>query len=163
LSEQLLACFERAGDTRSVAQYAIGVGYGHFRLGSYAEAERAFRRMAADAETMGLSSVRALALENLGAVLAYQAKIAAARAAAEEDVLAEHRAQGNRRGENDARIYLAWIANRAGDPDRAVAAASAVLEDDEATPPHRARALGILADARRAQGGTSEALSAAQE
>jgi tetratricopeptide (TPR) repeat protein len=169
-------CFEQAGDLRNACVQRVSVGYAYMELGASREAEEALRDALAAAERMGLSNVAALAKHNLGFALALAAgnwstswaahvadvSLEEARAL-EADAVSAFVAQGNRRLEGGARIYLALILARSGDLGTADAEARRAVEVTTPTPPARAHALATLARVALARDAVREAVDAATE
>jgi tetratricopeptide (TPR) repeat protein len=160
LAKIACSCMEQAGDRRHVCNFSLNMGYMHLALGDYAEAERVLRRVAADAEAMGLFTLVPAVMHNLGLVLALGGRIEEGRAL-EEEALTTFAARGEQRGVTMSRGYLARIALLAGDLDRAIGLAGEVA----AEPPSFSSvpALATLAEARLAAGRVPEALDAARE
>jgi len=161
LISEVLTCFESAGDVRATCNFRVSVGYAHLQFGAYAEAERTLREALIEADRLGLSGVSPTAKENLGMALAGQGRWDEARAFAVEAVEA-FRAQGHRRMEAGARIYLASMLGMAGDLEAAEREARAALAVDP-SPPLRAHALATLAEVQLGRGDTEGALAAARE
>jgi hypothetical protein len=109
-------------------------------LGSLPEAEEALLRSGAGAERMGLTTVAALALHNLGGVRASLGGLDEARAD-EERAVAAFRAGGDPRLEGASRVYLARILE-----------ARRVAESPASPAPLRAGALAVLGDTLLVQG-----------
>jgi tetratricopeptide (TPR) repeat protein len=161
LISEVLTCFESAGDVRATCNFRVSVGYAHLQLGAYAEAERTLREALIEADRLGLSGVSPTAKENLGMALAGQGRWDEARAVAVEAVEA-FRAQGHRRMEAGALIYLASMLGMAGDLEAAEREARAALAVDP-SPPLRAHALATLAEVQLRRGDAEGALAAARE
>jgi tetratricopeptide (TPR) repeat protein len=161
LISEALTSFESAGHVRAVCNLRVSVGYGHLQLGAYAEAERVLREALIEADRLGLTGVSPSAKENLGMALAGQERWDEALAVAAEAVEA-FRAQGNRRMEAGALIYLALMLAMAGDLEAAEREARAALAVDP-PPPIRAHALATLAEILLRRGDPAAALAAARE
>lgn len=161
LISEALTCFESAGHVRATCNVRVSVGYAHLQLGAYAEAERTLREALIEADRLGLSGVSPSAKENLGMALAGQGRWDEARVVAVEAVEA-FRAQGHRRMEAGALIYLASMLGMAGDLEAAEREARAALAVDP-SPPLRAHALATLAEVQLRRGDAAGALAAARE
>jgi tetratricopeptide (TPR) repeat protein len=161
LTSEVLICFESAGHVRATCNVRVSVGYAQLQLGAYAEAERTLREALIEADHLGLSGVSPSAKENLGMALAGQGRWDEARAVAVEAVEA-FRAQGHRRMEAGALIYLASMLGMAGDLEAAEREARAALAVDP-SPPLRAHALATLAEVQLRGGDATRALVAARE
>src|SRR5262249_869884 len=160
--EAALRRFEEAGDARHACENGVNVGWAYSELGDFAGAEQALRDGLATAERMGLASVAAGALHNLGPVLMYLGRTTEAREA-ELRAIEFFRRQGDRRLEGLSRAYLALILIEAGaleEAERAAKMAAGVLEE---VPPTRAVALAALGRAVLDQGKPAEALAHASE
>jgi tetratricopeptide (TPR) repeat protein len=155
------AHLELAGDLRSACTQALNAGHGFLQLGAHEEAEQVFREVLDRASSLGLGAVRAYARLNLGLALLRQKKLDEALAA-EEEVLALFREQGDRPLEATARTYRAMILALGGDHEAAATEAQAVAGDAGVTPSFRAVAQAIVAEARLAEGRAAEALEAAE-
>ena len=161
LISEALAGFESAGHVRAACNVRVSVGYAHLQFGAYAEAERTLREALIEADRLGLTGVSPSAKENLGMALAGQERWDEARVVAVEAVEA-FRAQGNRRMEAGALIYLALMLGTWGDLEAAEREARAALAVDP-PPPIRAHALATLADVLLRRGDHAAALTAARE
>ncbi len=113
LNVAALEGFERGGHLRLACNLRVSVGYAHLQLGAYVEAEGMLREALIEADRLGLSGVSPSAKENLGMALAGQERWGEARAVAAEAVEA-FRAQGHRRMEAGALIYLALMLGMSG-------------------------------------------------
>jgi eukaryotic-like serine/threonine-protein kinase len=111
---------------------------------------------------MGLSSAAALAKHNLGLALALLGQLDEARAL-ETDAASAFVAQGNRRLEGGARVYLATILALLGDLETADQEARLAVVVSTPSPPGKAQALATLAQVKLAKGSVAEALDAARE
>jgi serine/threonine protein kinase/tetratricopeptide (TPR) repeat protein len=155
--------FEQAGDLRNACIQRVSVGYAYLELGAHREAEQALRDALSAGERMGLSHACALARHNLGLALALQGRLEEARTL-ESEAAAAFEAQGNRRLEGGARIYLAMILTMLGDLETADQEARlAVVVVSAPSPPGRAQALATLAQVKLARASIAEALDAARE
>ena len=160
--ENALRRFQEAGDARHACENGVNVGWAYSELGDFAAAEAALSEGLATAERIGLHSVAAGALHNLGPVLMYLGRTADAREA-ELRAIEFFRRQGDRRLEGLSRAYLALILIAAGnfaEAERAAKIAAEVLED---VPPTRAVALAALARAVLDQDRPAEALAHTSE
>jgi eukaryotic-like serine/threonine-protein kinase len=162
LMEAARSNFERAGNLREACVQALNVGYAYMQLGAYDKAERVLREALLEAERLSLSSARSTGRHNLGLALARQGKLEEGRTV-EEEAVGLARTHANRRLEFASRIYLALILTLAGEVERAAEEARAVTDEPTVMLSIRAYALATLAEARRAEGCTDAALSAAQE
>ncbi|MFO0759125.1 MAG: protein kinase [Byssovorax sp.] len=160
--EDSWASFEQVGDLRGACARAMNVGYARLSLGEDVEAERALRAAIAQAERLGLHNVRFYGKHNLGLALCRQGKLDEARTV-EAEAVAAFAAQGDRRMEGASRIYLGLIHLDAGDARTALAEAVTVTGDAACSPPLRASALALQAEALLRQGRGAEALAAARE
>ena len=161
LAQDARAGFEQAGHTRVATALRVSVGYAHLQLGAYVEAERTLRAALDEADRLGLTVISPSAKENLGMALAGQERWAEARAVAVEAVEA-FRAQGHRRMEAGALIYLALMLGMSGDLSAAEREATAALAVDP-PPPIRAHALATLGEILLRRGDHAAALTAARE
>jgi tetratricopeptide (TPR) repeat protein len=154
--------FESVDNLRLACEHRAFVGYDMLTLGAHAEAEVALREALATADRLGLASVAAMAMHNLGAARVFAGDFDAARAV-EARAIAAYVGQGDRRMEGGSRDYLAMIHLRAGDLHLAedeARRAIAVLDD---APPIRAQALSTLSRVLLEQGRLEDALEAATE
>jgi ATP/maltotriose-dependent transcriptional regulator MalT len=110
---------------------------------------------------MGLASISALALHNLGGVLHWLGRLDEARSVEQQAVLCFERAKDPRL-EGACRVYLSRIVLAAGDAVGAEAEARRAI-DACAVPSVRAGALAVLSQALVRQGRLAEALAAAGE
>jgi len=161
LSESARAAMERAGDLRAACVQAGNVGDAYAGLGMFAEAERVLRETRDAADRMGLRSIATSARTNLARAVAQQGRSEEARALATEAVEVI-RAQGNRRMEGFARVYLAATL-LAADPTAAEIEARAALEAFAASPAARPLAQATLAEVLLARGEDEEAVRLARE
>jgi tetratricopeptide (TPR) repeat protein len=161
LAQDARAGFEQAGHARVATALSVSVGYAHLQLGAYVEAEATLRKALGEADRLGLTVISPSAKENLGMALAGLGRWDEARAVAVEAVEA-FRAQGHRRMEAGARIYLALMLGMSGDLEAAEREARAALAVDPA-PPIRAHALATLAEMLLRRGDAAGALTAARE
>jgi tetratricopeptide (TPR) repeat protein len=161
LSEQAAAAaFEQAGDLRYACMQHGHVGYAYLEIGAYAEAERWLRKALDGAQRMGLQNVVATAKHNLGRALQHQGYLDEAYAIEKEAVDA-FAAQGDRRLEAAARLYLASILATRRDYHDAEAQLREALQIVQAA--SRPSVLAELAAVLLHQGRASEALIAARE
>ena len=142
-----LAAYEEGGERRAACTTLCSLGYIHASIGAFTEAEDALRTRARQrAERMGLGSVVALALHNLGGVLHVLGRIDEARAVEEQAVTAFERAKDPRL-EGASRVYLSRILLTAGDAGGAEAEARRAAEAAASPAAHGAGALSALATA----------------
>jgi tetratricopeptide (TPR) repeat protein len=162
LLEASAESFEQAGDAPNACAQRVSVGVGYLELGARGRAERTLRAALASAESMGLLYLAATARHKLGLALALGGALDEARAA-EVAAVEAFRAQGHRRLEGAARVYLATVHLLAGDLERADREAR--LADDllRRIPPAHAHAMATLARVCLARGRVDEALMAARE
>jgi tetratricopeptide (TPR) repeat protein len=160
--ENALRRFQEAGDARHGCENGVNVGWAYSELGDFAAAEAALSEGRATAERMGLASIAAGALHNLGPVLMFLGRTAEAREA-ELKAIEFYRRQGDRRLEGLSRAYLALILIEAGNPAEAERAAKTAADVLEEVPPTRAVALAALARAVLEQGRPAEALAHTSE
>jgi hypothetical protein len=154
------AAYEAAGNLRMVWAARGNAGWAHYLLGDHDTAERLLREALAGAERLGTQNVAAGVRISLGRMLARVGRLAEARAA-DEAAVAEMRAQGDRRLEAVARLYLADVQEAEGDAagaERETRAAVAALADVPAMLP---LAQAMLARQLLARGAAAEALDAA--
>src|SRR5262249_8101136 len=147
--------YEAAGDLREACIQSLNVGYAQIQLGLYEEAERALTQALAEADRLGLSTARTTGKNNLGLALSLQGRHEEARAA-EEEAISLARAQGNRRMEAAARIYLGRMHTLAHDPARGAALSRAVADEEAVEPTFRAYALAAFAEAKMVEGCVTE-------
>ena len=158
-TEAALRAYDRAGDARNGCALRDSLGYAWAELGDLTRAARSLAQALGTAERMGLAPVAAMARHNLGRVLARLGHVTEGRAV-EEAALNAFIAQGDRRLEGGARVYLAEIHFLAGDFQRAeleARRAADILE--EAMPPARMLASAWLARALLASGRVTEAVA----
>jgi tetratricopeptide (TPR) repeat protein len=161
VSEQAAAAaFERAGDRRYACMQRGHVGYACLEIGAYAEAESALREALEIGTHMGLQNVVATAKHNLGRALQHQGALDEALAI-ESEAIAAFQAQGDRRLESGARVYLSNILAELGEIDRAEAELRIALE--MAQRPMRPQILACLGQVLLARIRPAEALLAARE
>jgi tetratricopeptide (TPR) repeat protein len=135
---------ERGGDLRGACLEESNLGFAYGTIGAYAEAAEVLRRVLLRAERMDLVTVAAAAKTNLGFALAYQNELDEARRL-EEEAIRSFCAQGDRRMEGGARLYLATIHLRAQDLDAAEREALTSLEILPTTSSMRIHAFALLA------------------
>jgi tetratricopeptide (TPR) repeat protein len=157
------AAFAHAGDVRNASRTEDYLGFAYLELGDYVRAEASLRRTQAAAERLGLQSVAANALHNLGIVLARRGEDLGPARVLEQRALETFEALGEPRKEGFCRRYLAEIAYLAGDFETADAQARAAVELLAVAPPLRPGSLAMLARALLARGQTDEALAQALE
>ncbi|HEX8792914.1 MAG TPA: protein kinase [Polyangiaceae bacterium] len=151
---------ERAGDLRSWVEHRAGVAYGYMLLGSFEEAEAAFRSCLVEADRLGLFIVTAMMKNNLGLILARLGKLAEGRAV-ENESLQAYEKQGDLRMASSCRSYLATMHLLEGDLEAAEREGRAAVAMCEKIPPSLAEALGTLASVLLAKGAKPEALETA--
>ncbi len=161
LFEASSAEFDRAGDLHGACSQRMNAGYASLVLGANDRAEKALSEVLAISQRMGFTSLVEITKHNLAVVLARRGELAQARAM-EAEAVETLRAQGNRRQEVAARIYLSAICLLAGDAEEAVREAKRALERDS-PPPIRAYAVATLARALAGAGLAAEALAVARE
>jgi tetratricopeptide (TPR) repeat protein len=154
------AAFERAGDHRYACMQRGHVGYACLEIGAYEEGETWLRAVIADATRMGLSNVAATARHNLGRALMRLGSLDEALVVETEAVEA-FRAQGDKRLESAARVYLAMIYFEHGAIDRSEQELRIAL--DLVQGPLRYQILANLARVLLSRGRIAEAYAAARE
>ncbi len=157
--------FARAGDLRNACTERERAGYCKMKLGAYADAEEALRKVASSARDLGLQNVVSTARHNLGLTLS---RLGRTDDAIRVELTATNafRASGNRRLEGAGRTYLALIHLVAGDLEAAERDARLSLRLSErptVLPLNRAQTLGVLAATLVRQGRADEALACARE
>jgi tetratricopeptide (TPR) repeat protein len=155
--ERAAESFERAGDLRHACEMRMGLGVAYREIGAQAEAERALREALATASRLGLSTVRASALHNLGPTLAQRGALAEARAV-EEEAIAIFRDTRDRRLEVGSRNYLARILTLLGDHAGAASEGRAALAMGDSGPEVHTVAFATLARSDIALGRPADAL-----
>ena len=160
-SEEAAACFETAGNVRSLAVQRLNVGNAHLLTGGWAEAATALRAALALAERTGSQSLLAETRQGLAAALAEQGDYERALAVGTAGAEAAARV-GARRAEAQARSVVARVAERAGDRTRAEAEVRAALMVSEGLPAVRAWALAVAAELALSAGKVDVALQHAQ-
>jgi tetratricopeptide (TPR) repeat protein len=158
--EAAAAALERIGALRDLCSTRANLGSAYADLGRYDQAEALLRAAKATAEQLGLRGTSALASHNLGRVLARRGKLADARAV-EQSAVEAYRALGNRRMEGGSRIYLAMIAELAGDLPVAEREARQAVDTLSVAPPVQCYALAMLSDVLRRADRFGEALDVA--
>jgi tetratricopeptide (TPR) repeat protein len=153
---------ERAGDARNACMQRVSLAYGKMELGQYVGATVELEAALVEARRMGLRSVAAAALQNLGWALGRLDRLDEA-IASEEEAVREFRAQRDRRMEGGSREYLALLADRAGDLDRAEAEACRAVELLQPFGPMLPFAKATLASVLRDRGRTGDASAVASE
>ncbi len=159
-SEAATAAFLEVGDIRSATIQRANQGHVYGSLGAYEQAEGALREVLAAAPTVASPQLLSAAQQNLGNVLVRLGRTAEARALL-EDSLAAALAQGDRRLEVGARVYLSLCATATGDLETALAHVASVTT--KGMPSLHVYALGARAHALLAAGRTAEALAAAEQ
>ncbi|MBK8259690.1 MAG: protein kinase [Polyangiaceae bacterium] len=159
-SELATGAFLEIGDVRSATIQHANQGHVYGALGAYERAETALREVLTHAEPLALPQLLSAAKQNLGNVLSRVGKFAEARTLLEES-LAAAIAQGDRRLEVGARVYLSLCASATGDLDTALNQVADITT--KGMPALHVYALGARARALLAKGRTDEALGAAEE
>jgi tetratricopeptide (TPR) repeat protein len=163
---ELVACtvlaFERAGRARNACSARANHAYALNELGRFDEAAEGAGAAAAEAKRLGLTYVRAVALQNLGWALARTGRLDEASTLVDE-VIQMYELQGDRRMEGASRIYAAVIARDRGDLEAAETSARRAAALLENTLPMRAYALAILAEVLHRRGDAPSALTHARE
>ncbi len=113
-TEITLAAFERIGEIRNTSSQRINLGYAYAELGAYERAEELLRRAQKDAERIGLPTLVAYALQNLGNVLRALGRFEEAREQ-ERRAAAAGASIDDRRVEGAARAYGALMTLALGD------------------------------------------------
>ena len=152
--------FDRAGDLRYACMQRGHVGYACLEIGAYAEAEHWLRIAMDEGARLGLMSVVATARHNLGRALHRRGALAEA-IEMQSAALAEFRAQGDRRLEAGARMYLSDVLCDVGEYERALEEITTALDSVQA--PLRPQALALLAQILLASGRREEAMHCARE
>lgn len=158
-SERAAAAFSEIGDVRSATIQRANQGHVYGALGAYEQAEGALREVIAAVEHVGLPQLMSAAQQNLGNVLMRTGRTAEARALLEKSLEAAI-AQGDRRLEFGARVYLSLCALLEGHPDEALDCLS-VATSPEGMPALHVYALGARAHALLRAGRLPEAMDAA--
>jgi tetratricopeptide (TPR) repeat protein len=162
MSREAAGGFVEVGDIRNAAVQLSNLALAQSWLGAYAAAEEDLLDVLALGERMGLSAIVCVARQNLGYVIARLGRLDEARALSEQSVT-EAKAQGDRRLEVGARIYLAITKSLAGDHREADKEATAAVQMLARKLPLRAYALGVLAQIKLCAGSPAQALSIAEE
>lgn len=153
--------FEQVGDLRSAANMRVNRGHILNVLGDTAAAESVLREALASARRLGVQPVAALALQNLGSVLA--------RRGALEEATRLLRDAADRPGQEDIRLnaglYLelsrcSWLE---GHLDEAERQAHRAVDGAAGAPTIRAQALGVIARVHVARGDAATALRHVEE
>jgi len=162
LSEVAAEDFEQAGILRSLNIQRRNVGIAYVQLGSYAEAERRFHLLLAEADRMHIGPLRAEVEHWLGAALAGLGQHAQARVVGQQ-AITHALTHGARWIEGRARASLASMLLFDGAVEEAEAEARRAIEVSANSPAVRALALGALAQVRFERGHPEEALSHTRE
>jgi tetratricopeptide (TPR) repeat protein len=149
--------FERAGDARNACQTRAYLGFGYVELGQFERAEALLRDALAQASRLGVLLVAANARENLAVALAARGELDEAWEL-ELRATETFAAHGERRKEGGCRRYLARIALRRGELERAEAEARAACALLDETRPLLAGARAVLAQVLLARGDADAAL-----
>lgn len=152
--------FAAAGDRRYAFVQRGHVGYACLEIGAYADAERWLREALAGGEQLGMATVVATAKHNLGRALQRRGALAAALEI-ESAAIEMFAAQGDKRLEGAARVYVADILAELGDLPRAERELRRAL--DMAAGPARPQVLAYLARVQVGRGAPAEALASARE
>jgi tetratricopeptide (TPR) repeat protein len=156
------SAFDRAGDRRHACHARVNVGYASAELGDYARAERALCEVVDAAQALHIANATAYAKHNLGLVLAQLARLDEALQV-ETESLELALAQGDRRLETGARIYLARIMLLREEYADAATEADAAVELSPSLAPLRVMALAVRAQIALARGEPADALASACE
>jgi tetratricopeptide (TPR) repeat protein len=155
-----VAAHERAGDVRNALVQRCNLADTYKELGLFETAADLFRRALADADRLGLPSIRANATYNLASCLGCLGRFPEAKELGAEGIRAFLR-QGDRYGAAWAAIYMAVILLQAGELEAAERESRRAV--DTATAANtRTFALGILGATLLAAGRGEEALAAAE-
>jgi len=154
--------FEQAGDVRSACGQRVNLGVALTNLGLHERAERSIREALEAAEPLGLQSVVAAGLSNLGTVLHRLGRLAEAREPLQAAIRA-YEGQGEVRMGSVSWIYLSEVLLSDGDLESSASAAESALAVCGGLLPLRAQALSCLAASRLAQGRVSEAEQASSD
>jgi ATP/maltotriose-dependent transcriptional regulator MalT len=152
---------ERAQDRRRATLSRGNLGYAQALLGD-ARAEETLRRVVDEASAMGLSNVRAVALQNLGAVIARSGRFAEGETV-QREAMRSSAAHGDLRLEGASRGYLSEALWAKGDIEGARVEATRAVELLAAAPPLRPHALAMLARIERDRGDLAAARAAIEE
>src|SRR6185369_11737534 len=159
LHEAALAAAAAAGDTRTMCEMRANLASVWADIGQIDRAESLLRESLAEAQRMEIHYVTAVALINLGPVLAYSGQLAEARRVATQ-ALDFARRQGDHRWEGAAQLYLSTITFLAGEhatSEQRARDACAIVPA-----PLRPSAEAAIARALLAQGRADEARGHAQ-
>ena len=159
--ESAARAFEDIGDLRHACLELGNAGYVTVELGDPARAEQLLRESIAGAQRMGLLQVTYALRANLALALVRRGAPEAVDLA--RDAAETMRAQGAKRLEGAARLYLSMALAAAGDPEGAEREARAAAALTEIVPPLRAYALGVLGDVLSRSGRVAEALTVSVE
>ncbi|MEZ4310052.1 MAG: protein kinase [Polyangiaceae bacterium] len=158
-SEAATAAFLEVGDLRSATIQRANQGHVYSGLGAHEEAERALRDVLSTPEPLASPQVLCAAQQNLGNMLLAVGRLDEARALL-ADSLAAAVAQGDRRLEVGARVYLSHCARAAGDLEGALAHVAGVTAP-RGLPTLHVQALAARAAALLAGDRVTEALETA--
>jgi tetratricopeptide (TPR) repeat protein len=155
---EAVRCALLAGDLRGACQARGNLANRYKELGGYAQAEKLLRDVIGAAERLGLVTVHALALHNLGYVLLALGRPADARPL-EEEAARSFATQGDARLEAATRGYLAAVLLALGDPDAALDEATRGLDVGRGTPAVEAQLHAALARVELARQDIASALA----
>jgi tetratricopeptide (TPR) repeat protein len=158
--KKTLACYIEAGDLRHAAEEQGYVGYAYVSVGQFELGIAELRKVLAEANRMGLTTVSATAKQNLGIALASIGQLEEAERV-ERQAIEEFTTLGDKRMLGSSRHYLLQIALRSGDLATAEAQAVLCLEDLREIPPQLAVGNASLALVRLRQQRLTEARAAA--
>jgi hypothetical protein len=156
------ALYEHAGNPRQVCVTESELGYSYMLHGDYARAEVTLRAAIADARRMGLRSVEAMAMQNLGYARLHLGQHAEAYASELEAVRASER-HGNPRMEGAARLYLAEMLLASGEIDASSSEARRAAELLVVVPTVAPLAQAMIARVELARGDLGAARAATLE
>ena len=160
---EALGAYQAAGDLRNVCIQRGNLGNMAKELGLWSASEEMLRAVIRDVERLGLQNPRAVAMHNLGFVLARRGRLPEALAV-ESEARDGLRAHGDRhRVGGLSSVYLAMIHTLAGRPQAAEIEARTSVDELAAVSPFRPFAIATLARAIAAQGRNKEALGVAHE
>ncbi len=160
LAQRSADAFSSAGDLRSACVHMVNVGWARNQFGQFDDAVSVLRDAMSVAARLSLANVRAYAAHNLGPALLRLGKLDEAHRFELEAVRA-FVAQGDRRLEGAARIYLSEILRARGRIGEAEAEARSAVSVLAGLPPAQCVALATLAETLLARGRLDEGLEAA--
>jgi tetratricopeptide (TPR) repeat protein len=156
-----LACFERAGNLRMACQERINLASLQNELGAYSEAAGHLRRALSDAEQMGIAQILRSARVNLGRSLTCLGALDEACAVLEAAIEVSL-AQGSRRSEGVAHLYLARALLQAGRAEHAESEARRARDLLSISPPFEPYTDAVLAQVLLSLGRPEEAAESAR-